>query len=284
VAQEFGIPPKVQTDSRDQLLPGLSPEFLLAFLALTSKFHSTLILHHSPSTSSKPSNPLLAAEYYAAACKDRLLRSSSLVYHKDVSLQRCQAHLMLAMHEWGNCQGLQAWLDLTAAKREAQLLGLQYLDTAKESHALKTSAVEPFWHAQLSPPSVEDALIDEEVKRRTLWSCFVLERCLSSGMFRPNEFKAHDIGVQLLCSERAFLFGEKTLSKLLIEFQDPTSFGEKPLTIPAFSPLHFLTRSKQRNDDVADEFGVREPAISRYIRALDTFNAIIQYAGAGGRL
>jgi hypothetical protein len=143
--------------------------------------------------------------------------------------------------------------------------------------------VTPIKAEQPEPASAEEALIEVEAKRRTLWSCFALERYMSSGLFRPLELKATEIGAQLPCSERSFLFGDKVLTKLLIETLDPPPPSENKASLPAYSPLHFLWRSKERSDDVIDEIGVRETATSRYLRALDTFNAVVQYVGAGGR-
>jgi hypothetical protein len=266
--------------TKDQMLSGLSPEFLLAFLALTSKYHPTLIAHHSPSTLHRPSNPLFAADYYAVACKDRLQTSKP-----KVDLLTCQTHLMLAMHEWGNCQGLEAQANLTIAIELAQILGLQYMDTAAESNVYKTSIAVPEPSGQSESSSAADATSQEESRRRTLWSCVILERSMKAAIFRPLRLSSLEIGTQLPCSDRAFLFGEKVITKLFIETLDSKKFSEDTIASAAsLSPLKFLNRSRDRDEDVADEIGIREPAISRYIRALDTLNAVFQYVGAGGRL
>ncbi|KAK5003346.1 hypothetical protein LTR60_006859, partial [Cryomyces antarcticus] len=94
--------------------PPASATFLLAFLALTARFHPVIIAHHSPATSTRPSNPIVASEYYANAANARVAGS----YDDNLGaldVERIQALLMLGLHEWGMCRGARAWITVGVA-------------------------------------------------------------------------------------------------------------------------------------------------------------------------
>ncbi len=57
------------------------------------------------------------------------------------------------------------------------------------------------------PKSDEQSLIQQEIKRRTVYSCFILDRYQASGRFRPQNINVDDLHVQLPCSEEDFQFG-----------------------------------------------------------------------------
>lgn len=84
--------------------PPHSSTFLLAFLALTARFHPQLVAHHSPATPSRPSNPIVASDYYASACRC-LLAGSLGGGLGSLDIERTQACLMLCLHDWGMCRG-----------------------------------------------------------------------------------------------------------------------------------------------------------------------------------
>ena len=264
-------------------LPAVSPEFLLAFLALTSRFHPTLSSHHSPMSSSRPSNPLLAAEYYATACKARLAKSEDS--GKPPDLSRVQVCLMLAFHEWGNCEGVKAWKFLGEAVRCAQLIGL-HLDLSDQT-LLKNSLVQPAGQQQQpSGGSFEDACIEAEAQRRTLWSCYLLERCLSSGVFRPAALRNGDIKIQLPSSERSFLFGQRVrtalISDALTDFHGVLN-GEGGEARPGGS-VSSPSYENSADADAVWETGTQEGIVSRCIKASEVYNQVVKWACAGGRL
>ena len=53
----------------------------------------------------------------------------------------------------------------------------------------------------------EQILIQREIKRRTAYSCFILDRYQASGRYRPQIINIDDLHVQLPCSEEDFQFG-----------------------------------------------------------------------------
>ncbi|OCK85967.1 hypothetical protein K432DRAFT_202969 [Lepidopterella palustris CBS 459.81] len=296
-------------------LPPAQPVLLLAFLALTARFHPLLVAHHSPATSSRQSNPLVASEYYAAAAKSRLAGQfgDSLGLP---NLERTQALLMLGLHDWGMCQGAKAWVSVGVAIRSAQVLGLQFEQELDDmplarSYALNAEAhhlgVNPDHRESRSMFSKGDAFIEQEIRRRTFWSCFIMDRYLSSGKYRPSMLNVQDLRIQLPGSERAFLFGEKVRTLLLGEELDGVA-GRAEVQSQRQASVMLGTRSGDRersheNGDRASglygnhgdnrmrddeengrwEVGADEGVLSRFIKALDLYGSIVKWSCAGGR-
>jgi len=272
-------------------LPAAPAEFLLAFLALTSRFHPGLVSHHSPGSASRPSNPLFASEYYAAACKGKLSQLADLFAvgndqgRNYPNLYRVQAYLMLAFHEWGNCEGMKAYELLGQAIRYSHLIGLNYQEDV-EASPLKNIIVRPLQpEALLSAQlSSEDASRDQEVRRRTFWSCFILDRCLSSGRFMPSSIHVQDIKIQLPSSERAFLFNERVRTPLLSDFMDESSGLERNRSAASTPAPLMSPRTRAAGDELTWESGSMEGLVSRYVKAAEAYNAVVQWACRGGRL
>ncbi|KAI9821817.1 MAG: hypothetical protein M1827_002399 [Pycnora praestabilis] len=206
--------------------PFASPLLLLAFLSLTARFHPQLIAHHSPSISSRPTNPLSGAEYYASALKERLGESSGDALAQP-SMERIQALLMLGLHEWGMCRGVKAWIYVGVAVRMAQVMGMEFEHDLDDEPLALSSVMSTEAH-HLGIPlhrrsssgkacNVWDAFVEQEIRRRTFWSCFVMDRYLSSGKYRPQMINVRDLRIQLPSSEKAFLFGERVQTRLLGE-------------------------------------------------------------------
>ncbi|KAK0918988.1 hypothetical protein LTR91_020779 [Friedmanniomyces endolithicus] len=286
--------------------PPASPEFLLAFLALTARFHSKLVAHHSPPTSTRPSNPLIASEYYAAAANERL--ATSWTDNRVHDIERTQATLMIGLHEWGMCRGAKAWLTVGMAIRSAQAMGLQYerdLDDEPMSraHALGGEAEAErlgFGLGQKSSVSSvgseEEVFIQQEVRRRTFWSCYIMDRYLSSGKYRPQMLHANELRIQLPASERSFLFAEKVRTLMLGE-EDHAVAGRAEVQSHrqasvmlgrAITPDHRTAvppREQRESDEEKGrlEVGSDEGLVSRYIKILEIYGRVVQWSCAGGR-
>ena len=289
-------------------MPPVSTEFLLAFLALTARFHPKLIAHHSPASAARPSNPLIASEYYAAAANERCARYWDESIAHDI--ERTQAHLMLGLHEWGMCRGAKAWILVGIAIRSAQAMGLQYeLDLDDEplsrSLALDVEAAKlgvdysrKISISKAIERTVEVDFTQQEVRRRTFWSCFIMDRYLSSGKYRPQMLHARELRIQLPASERSFLFAEKVRTLMLGEVDTSSAAGrvefehhrQAPLVMPRNDHL-------DRNGDVSMngydgdhgeqkprlEVGADEGLVSRYIKILEIYGKVVRWSCAGGR-
>ena len=224
-----------QTDLQDGKV------LLLGVLTLTARFHPDLVVHHSQPA--KPNLPLNASEYYATALKTAFGPTGPNLTNP--SIDGIQALLMLGLYEWGQTRGLSAWVYVGIAMRLAQSMGLAYEDD-HENRMFKSSL------GKDSSNDRENA-IEKEVRRRTLWTCFVMDRMLSAGKYRPTMISAMQLKVRLPCSDDQFLF----VHDVRTDFLD----------------------SPARNDMNVSDDGV----LSRYIRLVEIFGRFSEWSYAGGR-
>ncbi|GKZ81433.1 hypothetical protein AnigIFM56816_005952 [Aspergillus niger] len=295
--------------------PDPNPLIPLGVLALTARFHPQLVAFHSPPSPGNPSNPLVASEFYATALRSRLagIDGASLAV---TDLTRVQALLMLALHEWGMCRGKSAWLYVGMAIRLSQAMGLPFelenemasregprspvLKMESEIFGLPRRPVEP-------REQTSDDIIALETKRRTFWACFILDRCLSSGKYRPRMIRVKELGIQLP-SDNAFAFGERVRTSRLSEpaARRPQSFGSQGVQIPSIrqslgalgddrlpsngapdpkSSWSPVSRRKDSSEDEIDrwEVGAEESVLSRVIRIIRIWGSIAKWSCAGGR-
>jgi hypothetical protein len=222
---------------------------LLGVLTLTARFHPELVAHHSQS--SRSGDPLDASEYYATALK--VAFGPTGVNLTSPSLDGIQALLMLGLYEWGQTRGLSAWVYAGIAIRLAQSLGLAYEDD-NETRALK-----PVSRRVGQTLTDREEAIEREVRRRTLWSCFVMDRMLSAGKYRPKMIVTEKLRVQLPCTDDQFLFVHNVQTSFL-------STGWMEGDIPA--------KSESVDDD-----GV----LGRYLRLVEIFGRFSEWSYAGGR-
>ena len=109
------------------------------------------------------------------------------------SISRVQALLMLTGHDWGAGNGRRAWIYLGMAIRLVEVMDL--------TQELKIP--------RNRMPTREE-FIEAEVRRRTAWTCFLMDSLLSGGKGRKRSLNASDMAIQLPCEKEAFVFGEPT--------------------------------------------------------------------------
>ena len=306
--------------------PPFSQEFLLSFLALTARFHPKLVAHHSPPVQGRASNPLLASEYYAEAVNERLI-PFALGQRKE-TIETVQSYLMLGLHEWGMCRGWHAWQLVGRAIRAAQALGLQYdadlddeplslsvpphnaierpddddddddvddldllaAESDRKRRGPSTTPVAPATKTTLSPNEDSELFLQQEIRRRTFWSCFILDRYLSSGKLRPQSFKVSDIRVQLPASERKFAFTDRVRTLMLGEAErDGAAPSRRSLaaapapSLRGPSPPRGLSRLDAADRNAEIEKGEYEGVGSRYVKITELYGKVLSWACAGGR-
>ncbi|KAL4786794.1 fungal-specific transcription factor domain-containing protein [Aspergillus varians] len=310
------VMPNPQDPPRDQVPnPSAPPNPLipLGVLALTARFHPQIAAYHSPSSPGNPPNPLVASELYATALRSRLAGAdgASLAV---LDLTRVQAFLMLALHEWGMGRGKSAWLYVGMAIRLSQAMGLPFeLENdvlsreEPRSPGLKTEADMfgiPRRAEHKEQPS--DDVIARETKRRTFWACFILDRSLSSGKYRPRMIRVKELDIQLP-SDHAFAFGERVRTCRLSDpvGRRPQSFSSQGVQIPSIRQsigsfpddklVHngadnrpWSPASSRRKDSAEDdidrwEIGAEEAVLSRAIRIIRVWGSIAKWSCAGGR-
>ncbi|KAH7392994.1 fungal-specific transcription factor domain-containing protein [Pyrenochaeta sp. MPI-SDFR-AT-0127] len=100
-------------------------------------------------------------------------------------------YLLLGLHEFGTCQGGRSWMFGGMAQRMAYALQLH-----------KENEYDPLVsEADRKPLSATD----REIRRRTMWSCFLMDRFNSSGSDRPLFVHEQYIEVQLPVKEHLYI-------------------------------------------------------------------------------
>lgn len=237
---------------------------LLGILALTARFHPDLVKYIShlstpqgssarPHASQPRFEPLSASTFFANALSTALgpLKTAMTV----VSVERVQAFLMLGLFEWSRRDpesGSGAWMYIGTAIRIAQILRLGLDDKAWKSQG--NHLRKPTIPSSSSRGSSEIGII-REIRRRTMFSCLILDRLLACGHERVSIIRPEDLQIQLPCTDMAF--------DLALDVY--TGFLRPPSDLPR----------QMVNDD-----GV----LSRFIRLVDLWGSISSYSSTGGRL
>ncbi|KAI5847580.1 fungal-specific transcription factor domain-containing protein [Tricharina praecox] len=200
-----------------------SPLLLLGMLTLTGRHIAPLVSHHAPALAT----PTAVSEFYASALKYRLKNEDddSLLVP---SLDKVQALVMLSIHEWGQTRKSEAYMWLGLAIRMTGALGLSWVDaddapaTAPYSPQPESDDPLPFKRRKLDNGTSASAkaatayTVEKEIRRRTFWAVFVLDRSLSSGRYFPSGIPSADADrVQLPSDERGFMFGADTKTGFL---------------------------------------------------------------------
>jgi hypothetical protein len=238
---------------------------LLGVLTLTARFHTDLVKYVVHTTSnqggSAKSRPVqsrpdssYASEYFAESLTKALgpLRTSMTV----ASIERVQAFLMLGLYEWSQARprtgGLGAWMYVGVAIRMAQALGLGFGDRQPRHDRPGRRSL---GQTSTGLPSA-DMTIEKEIRRRTMFSCLVLDRMLACGKERVSTIRSEDLQIQLPCPEFAFDLSQEVTTAFL-----KTPLGEKA------PPPNVQTDS----------------VLARFIRLVDIWGEISKWSFAGGR-
>ncbi|KAF2633424.1 hypothetical protein BU25DRAFT_5321 [Macroventuria anomochaeta] len=100
-------------------------------------------------------------------------------------------YLLLGLHEFGTCQGGRSWMFGGMAQRMAYALQLH-----------KENEYDPLVN---DPEKKPLSATDQEIRRRTMWSCFLMDRFNSSGTDRPLFVHEQYIEVQLPVKEHLYV-------------------------------------------------------------------------------
>lgn len=236
---------------------------LLGILTLTARFHADLVKYVAAISSSGSSrsrttpgkvDPNSASEFYAAALTTALGSLPGAITH--VSVERVQAFLMLGLYEWTRNRpqaGVRAWMYIGTAIRMAQALRLGCSD----EHVKSIESARRRSITGRSGVSASDWIIEKEIRRRTMFSCLILDRLLAVGDDRASMISTADLHIQLPCSEVAFDLASEVYTGFLNESDE---IPQRDLHIP-------------RDDSV----------ISRFVKLVDLWGEITRYSFSGGR-
>ncbi|OAQ60352.1 C6 transcription factor [Pochonia chlamydosporia 170] len=228
---------------------------LLGLLALTGRYHSELSQNIDTSsgdaisatasdndTQSSEQKGIEVSRYFAHALEANL--GPFAVAVSSGSVERVQALLMLGLYEWisPDHEGLKAWMLFGAAGRMAQALRLGY--ECNNSRLNESTTL-----------LAEQGIIDQEVRRRTMFCCFVFDRLISCGKERVALFRSEDLHIRLPCSKEDFELSRLVNMGTLSSDYSSSGLGGAPAS----------------------------NALSRFIQLVDLWGRISQYSNAGGR-
>ena len=153
---------------------------VLAVCAISARFST----HPDPDLSSEPA--FLRGENWAGAARDISLRR-----YDEPSITTLTVYLLLGLHEFGTCQGGRSWMYAGMATRMAYALQLHReldYDPLGRKHDKKSKL----------------SSTEREIRRRTMWACFLMDRFNSSGTERPMFADEETIKIQLPIKESSF--------------------------------------------------------------------------------
>ncbi|RMJ09994.1 hypothetical protein CDV36_010387 [Fusarium kuroshium] len=233
---------------------------LLGILTLTARFHTDLVKYVThlssqqggnvrPRTLQHKPDPMAASEFFANALTTALgpLRTAMTV----ATVERIQAFLMLGLFEWSQRHTFSnsgAWMYVGVAIRMAKLLKL-----GLDDHFMKIRETRAAVAYGPRTRSSEIGIIRES-RRRTMYSCLVLDRMMACGGERTMSIPLESIGIQLPCSEMAF-----------------------DLALDVYTG-HLKCPEESISRKISDD-----STLSRFVQLVEIWSDISQYSTAGGR-
>jgi len=179
----------------------LAPVVVLSVCAISARFSN------HPAIKTEPVS--LRGEEWAKPARDIAVKR-----YDTPNLAVLIAYIILALHEFGTCQGGISWMLAGMAYRMAFALQLHKLS---QNNSL--------------------SFTDQEQRRRVIWACYKMDRFTSSGVDRPLTIKDSDIEVGLPVEERLFQMElPGSTEKLWPETSNETSdMGVAAYTVRAIS-------------------------------------------------
>lgn len=241
---------------------------LLGVLTLTARFHQDLVKYATHTANAQPgaaktrpaqSKPdsSAASEFFAEALRKALGPLGTTM--TTASVERVQAFLMLGLYEWSQVQpktgGLGAWMYVGVAIRMAQALGLGFGDKPDRKSRARGQQRSVASSSRESLP-LPELMIAKEIRRRTMFSCLILDRLLSCGKERFSTIRSEDLQIQLPCNEWAFDLSKEVKTGFLKD-----------------------SDSDEGLQDIEDD-----SVLSRFVRLVDLWGVISNFSFSGGRL
>ncbi|KAH7159829.1 hypothetical protein B0J13DRAFT_592358 [Dactylonectria estremocensis] len=205
-----------------------------------------------PRTSQSKADPYAASEFFANVLATALgpLKTAITV----ATVERVQAFLMLGLFEWSQrspSSGPGAWMYIGIAIRMAQMLKLGFDDQVARGRDGSSQGASSF---QRGSRSSSDIGIVREIRRRTMFSCLILDRMMTCGDERISMIRPDTIRIQLPCTEMAF--------DLALDVNT------------GFLNLEGDVMNQHLNDD---------SVLSRFIQLVEIWTEISSYSSRGGR-
>ena len=151
---------------------------VLAVCSISARFST------HPQINTEPA--FLRGEEWAAPARDIIIRR-----YDEPNITIITVLLLLGLHEFGTCQGGRSWMFAGMAERMAYALQLH----RELDH-------DPL--GKRNDKESELSFTDREIRRRTMWACFLMDRFTASGTERPMSADEESIKVQLPIKETHF--------------------------------------------------------------------------------
>lgn len=215
----------------------IPPVLILAVCAVSARFSTHPLLNSEPQ--------FLRGENWANPAA-----AIALSRHDEPNITILTVFLLLGLHEFGTCHGGRSWSFGGQALRMAYALQLhQELDQ------------DPLL-SQKTGNGSQLSFTDQEIRRRTMWACYLMDRYNSSGSQRPPIGNEKFLQIQLPIQETHFQ----------MEIPGPTEDLDGDILNPTSEDSGQLSNAK-------DNMGV-----SAYIiRAIVIWGRIVDYLNLGGK-
>ncbi|KAJ5774386.1 hypothetical protein N7457_009282 [Penicillium paradoxum] len=215
----------------------IPPVLTLAVCAVSARFSTHPQLNSDP--------PFLRGENWANPAA-----AIALSRHDEPNITILTVFLLLGLHEFGTCHGGRSWSFGGQALRMAYALQLhQELDQDPLLSQKNSSG------SQLS-------FTDQEIRRRTMWGCYLMDRYNSSGSQRPPIGNEKFLQIQLPIKETHFQ----------MEIPGPTEDLDGDIINPMPEDEGQLSNAKENM------------GVSAYIiRAIVIWGRIVDYFNLGGK-
>ena len=174
----------------------LPPVLVLSVCAVAARFSS------SPKLTSTTRH-FLRGEEWAAPARDICTKRYE---SPNVTILTCL--IILGLHEFGTCQGGRSWA-----------LGGQAIRMAFALQLHKDLEFDPMSRNGQTKLS----FVDREIRRRIMWSCFLMDRFNSSGTERPMFIKEDTMKIPLPVKERHFQLDMPAVTETLNGSVPPTT-------------------------------------------------------------
>jgi hypothetical protein len=213
------------------------PVLILAVCAVSARFST------HPQLNSEP--PFLRGENWANPAA-----AIALSRHDEPNITILTVFLLLGLHEFGTCHGGRSWSFGGQALRMAYALQLHQ---ELESDPLLN---------QNNGANSQLSFTDREIRRRTMWACFLMDRYNSSGSQRPPIGNDKFLQIQLPIKETHFQ----------MEIPGPTEDLDGDVLNPTPENSGQLSNAKENM------------GVSAYIiRAIVIWGRIVDYLNLGGK-
>ncbi|KAF2403672.1 hypothetical protein EJ06DRAFT_527274 [Trichodelitschia bisporula] len=212
------------------------PVLILAVCAIAARFSD------HPAVRTEPA--FLRGENWASVAREIALKR-----YDTPNITILLVYILLGLHEFGTCQGGRSWMFGGMAQRMAFALQLHMdLDHKSWDRGKKDQT-------RLTPT-------DREIRRRTMWSCYLMDRFNSSGTDRPMQMADEFVNIPLPIKESYFQ----------MEVSGPTETLEGKVLYPAEPDAGELV-------DARENMG----AAAYIIRLVSLWGRVVRYWNLGGR-